>query len=238
MYSITFVLPFYSTRLLKHHMNHCFVLPLIRLSSKSPDKPLHISWIVRRKAFIQGPINEKHWIRKRARKMRGSLQAIREPMDGFSRLRELVRSSKKIVVISVAGISASADCELKLVYKSLHRCWLSYLVPTFADMQKSKQTSFDRSLYSPSGEMISFHPTFRGMCERLHSDLTESSHFHKVMDELGRTRPHFWHYTQNIDCVERLLPDLDAKTIRLHGRVDQARCGICNWVCDYKPYLF
>lgn len=152
--------------------------------------------------------------------MRGSLQAIREPMDGFSRLRELVRSSKKIVVISVAGISASAD------------------FPTFADMQKSKQTSFDRSLYSPSGEMISFHPTFRGMCERLHSDLTESSHFHKVMDELGRTRPHFWHYTQNIDCVERLLPDLDAKTIRLHGRVDQARCGICNWVCDYKPYLF
>ncbi|KAM0144026.1 hypothetical protein ACHAO1_000305 [Botrytis cinerea] len=66
-------------------------------------------------------------------------------MDGFSRLRELVRSSKKIVVISVAGISANAD------------------FPTFADMQKSKQTSFDRSLYSPSGEMISFHPTFRGM---------------------------------------------------------------------------
>jgi NAD-dependent SIR2 family protein deacetylase len=45
-------------------------------------------------------------------------------------------------------------------------------------------------------------------------------------------------YTQNIDCVERLLPDLDAKTIRLHGRVDQARCEICNWVCDYKPHLF
>jgi NAD-dependent SIR2 family protein deacetylase len=105
-------------------------------------------------------------------------------------------------------------------------------------MRKSKQTSFDRSLYSSSEEMTSFHSTVRGMSERLHSDLTEPSPFHKVLDELARTCPRFRHYTQNIDCVERLLPDLDAKTIRLHGRVDQARYGICNWVCDYKPYLF
>jgi NAD-dependent SIR2 family protein deacetylase len=105
-------------------------------------------------------------------------------------------------------------------------------------MRKSKQTSFDRSLYSSSDEMTSFHSTVRDMCERLHSDSTEPSPFHKVMDELARTRPHFRHYTQNIDCVERLLPDLDAKTIRLHGRADQARCGICNWVCEYKPHLF
>ena len=105
-------------------------------------------------------------------------------------------------------------------------------------MRKSKQTSFDRSLYSSSNEMTSFHSTVRDMCERLPSDSTEPSPFHKVMDELTRTRPHFRHYTQNIDCVERLLPDVDAKTIRLHGRADQARCGICNWVCEYKPHLF
>jgi NAD-dependent SIR2 family protein deacetylase len=58
------------------------------------------------------------------------------------------------------------------------------------------------------------------------------------MDKLARTRPCFQHYTQNIDCVKRLLPDLDAKTIRLHSRVNQARYGIYNWVCDYKPHLF
>jgi hypothetical protein len=53
--------------------------------------------------------------------MRGSLQTIREPVDDFSRLRVLVRSSEKIVVISGAGISVSAGCKLKLVYKFLHR---------------------------------------------------------------------------------------------------------------------
>ncbi|KAH6668515.1 DHS-like NAD/FAD-binding domain-containing protein [Halenospora varia] len=151
--------------------------------------------------------------------MGGSLQTICEPVDDFSRLRKLVRSSEKIVVISGAGISISAG------------------FPSFEDMRKSKQTSFDRSLYSSSDEIIRFHSTVRGMFERLHSDLTEPSPFHKVMDELARSRPHFQHYTQNIDCIEQLLPDLDAKTIRLHGRVDQARCQICNLICDFEPHL-
>jgi len=71
-------------------------------------------------ASTQGPINEKHRIRKRARKMRGSLQTIREPVDDFSRLKELIRLSEKIVVISGAGISVSAGCKLKLVCKFLY----------------------------------------------------------------------------------------------------------------------
>jgi hypothetical protein len=68
---------------------------------------------------------------------------------------------------------------------------LIYLVLTFENMRKSKQTSFDRSLYSSPDEIIRFHSTVRGMFERLHSDLTEPSPFHKVMDELARSRPHF-----------------------------------------------
>jgi NAD-dependent SIR2 family protein deacetylase len=115
---------------------------------------------------------------------------------------------------------------------------LIYLSSTFEDMRKSKQTSFDRSLYSSSNEIIRLHSTVRGMFECLHWDLTEPSPFHKVMDELARSRPHYQHYTLNIDCVERLLPDLDAKAIRLYSRVDQARCQMCNWVCDFEPHPF
>jgi NAD-dependent SIR2 family protein deacetylase len=84
-------------------------------------------------------------------------------------------------------------------------------------MQKSKQTSFDRSLYSSSNEMTSFHSIVCDMCERLHLDSTEPSPFYKVMDKLAQTRPHFRHYTQNINCVERLLPNLNAKMIHLYS---------------------
>jgi NAD-dependent SIR2 family protein deacetylase len=76
------------------------------------------------------------------------------------------------------------------------------------------------------------------MFDRLYSDSTEPSSFHKVMDELARSCSDFQHYTQNIDCLEQLLPDLEAKTVRLHGQIDQARCGMCNWVCDFEPHLF
>ncbi|PMD26963.1 hypothetical protein NA56DRAFT_725729 [Hyaloscypha hepaticicola] len=68
----------------------------------------------------------------------GSLQTPREPVDNFGRLRELVRSSEKIVVISGAGISVS--------------------------------TSFDRSLYSSSEEITSFHSTYASIVELIKPD--------------------------------------------------------------------
>ena len=45
--------------------------------------------------------------------MKGSLQTIRKPVDNFNQLKELVQSSKKIVVISGAGISVNASYELE-----------------------------------------------------------------------------------------------------------------------------
>ena len=32
-----------------------------------------------------------------------------------------------------------------------------------------------------------------------------------------------------LDCLERHLPDLEERTLRLHGPVDQARCRYCAW---------
>jgi hypothetical protein len=37
-------------------------------------------------------------------------------------------------------------------------------------------------------------------------DLTKPLPFYKVIDKLTRTYPYFWHYTQNINYVKRLLP--------------------------------
>ncbi|CZR67361.1 uncharacterized protein PAC_17260 [Phialocephala subalpina] len=72
-------------------------------------------------------------------------------VDSFIQVKELLRSSGKIVVISGAGIAANAG------------------FPTFQDMRKSKQTRFDRFLYSVD-ETIDFYSTACTMFEHLHLD--------------------------------------------------------------------
>lgn len=84
------------------------------LADRGIDRPIVIDGELdspKRMASTQGWINGEHRIQKRARKTRGSLQTIHKPVDDLSRLRELVRSSEKIVVISGAGISVNAGCE-------------------------------------------------------------------------------------------------------------------------------
>ncbi|KAH7305393.1 DHS-like NAD/FAD-binding domain-containing protein, partial [Rhexocercosporidium sp. MPI-PUGE-AT-0058] len=145
---------------------------------------------------------------------------IPTPADTFIRVKELLRSSRKVVVISGAGISANAG------------------FPTFQQIRKSKQTSFDRSLYSSPVEATQFHSTVCSMFALTKSDSCQPTPFHKTMATLAHEHRLPLHITQNIDCVEQRLPDLDAKTIRLHGRVDQMRCQKCNWVGAFQPRLF
>jgi len=105
-------------------------------------------------------------------------------------------------------------------------------------MRKSKQTSFDRSLYSSPDETTRFHSTVCSMFEHLQSDSHKPTAFHKIMDKLASEHRLLHHITQNIDCIEQQLPDLNAKTIRLHGQVDQMRCQKCNNVSKFQPQLF
>ncbi|KAH6666144.1 DHS-like NAD/FAD-binding domain-containing protein [Halenospora varia] len=129
-------------------------------------------------------------------------------------LQELLRLSKKIVVITGAGISANAG------------------FPTFQEMRKSEHTSFDRSLYFSAEETGAFHSTICTMFEHLRSDSCQPTKFHNTLEELARSGQLLCHLTQNIDCMEQRLPNLEARTIRLHGQINQARCQKCNWVCE------
>ncbi|KAH6667210.1 DHS-like NAD/FAD-binding domain-containing protein, partial [Halenospora varia] len=61
--------------------------------------------------------------------------------------------------------------------------------------------------------------------------------FHRLLDNLAHEQRLLHHITQNFDCVERRLPALEAKTIRLHGRLDQMRCQKCNQVHGLVPEL-
>lgn len=94
-------------------------------------------------------------------------------------------------------------------------------------MRKSGQVSFDLSVYNSSVDTDRFHTMVRDMSTL--SDLAEPTVFHTFMNKLacdGRLRRH---YTQNIDCIERRLPNLWGKTVQLHGRIDQAMCQYCGW---------
>ena len=105
-------------------------------------------------------------------------------------------------------------------------------------MRKSKRVSFHRSLYSSSVEAAQFHSTICGMFARTKSDVCQPTPFHKAMATLADDHRLVLHITQNVDCIEKPLPNLDAKTVRLHGRVDQMRCQKCNWVGGFQPGLF
>ena len=105
-------------------------------------------------------------------------------------------------------------------------------------MRKSKRVSFHRSLYSSSVEAAQFHSTICGMFARTKSDVCQPTPFHKAMATLADDHRLVLHITQNVDCIEKSLLNLDAKTVRLHGRVDQMRCQKCNWVGGFQPGLF
>ncbi|KAL5315181.1 hypothetical protein ACEPPN_017832 [Leptodophora sp. 'Broadleaf-Isolate-01'] len=128
---------------------------------------------------------------------------IRVPVPADTvRVRELLQSSRKVVIISGAGILANAGFS------------------TFQQMRKSRRVAFHRSLYSSSVEATQFHSTVCSMFVRTKSDLCQPTPFHKAMATLADDHRLLLHITQNVNCVEQRLPDLDAKTIRLHGRVD------------------
>ena len=46
------------------------------------------------------------------------------------------------------------------------------------------------------------------------------------------------YYTQNIDCYEHKLDNIEWETVRLHGQVNQARCEKCRWKCTIDLRIF
>ncbi|KAH8792199.1 DHS-like NAD/FAD-binding domain-containing protein [Hyaloscypha sp. PMI_1271] len=140
--------------------------------------------------------------------------------DDFDRVKELLQLSERIVVFTGAGISSNGG------------------FPTFQEMRKSKKASFDRSLYLSADETRRFHSTILEMFDHLQSESFRPPAFHRFMDMLARERRLLRHITQNFDCIEQQLPALEAKTIRLHGKLTQMRCQICSRTYELEPELF
>lgn len=76
------------------------------------------------------------------------------------------------------------------------------------------------------------------MFETLKFDQCQPTPFHQIIDNLASENRLLRHITQNIDCLEPKSPNLNNKTLRLHGQNDQMRCDICNRICSFQPLLF
>jgi len=105
-------------------------------------------------------------------------------------------------------------------------------------MKKSRGTSFDRTVYYHKEAQAKYMSTVSSMLNDLHLGVLKPTLFHKSLEKLARGGQMLQHYTQNIDCIEQLLPDLEAKTTRLHGQVDQMRCSTCSTVFKVQARSF
>ena len=107
------------------------------------------------------------------------------------------------VALSGAGISVNADGQCSR--------WPSCLstnipVPDFWTLRKPSQGLFDISVYNTSDGIKRFHTLICDIARR--SLEAKPTTFHKFLDTLAARGNLLRHYIQNIDYIERRLPDL------------------------------
>lgn len=110
------------------------------------------------------------------------------------------------------------------------------VVPDFRTMRKSSQSTLHISAYDSSEATGRFHTLIRNI-SRL-SASARPTNFHMFLHKLALGGHLLRHYTQNVDCVEGHLPELWAKTVQLHGRIDQAVCQSCRWTVPFLADSF
>lgn len=111
------------------------------------------------------------------------------------------------------------------------------IVPDFESARLSSPAFLDAFFQSPT-EQSQLNSFTNSIYTHTSSTTFQPSETHVWMDRLAQQGRLMRHYTQNIDRIEYFLPSLDSKTVRLHGRVDRARCARCNWTCDIEPTAF
>ena len=96
------------------------------------------------------------------------------------------------------------------------------VVPEFRTMPKLSQDTLHISADDSAEATGRFHTLIRNISR--FSALAKPTNFLIFLYRLALSGHLLRNYTQNIDCVEGHLPELRAKTVRLHGRIDEAVC--------------
>lgn len=152
-------------------------------------------------------------------------------------LREILTTSRKIVVLAGAGISVAAGIPDFRSSKGL-----------FASMKakgRTGQAMFDSSVYRTPSTVLEFHDMICSLHEA--SQSCEPTPFHNLLERLAQSDRLMRLYTQNIDSLEcrtgRTTIPLPAsgpwpKVIQVHGSLAKMTCTKCRIIKDFNPQYF
>ena len=106
-------------------------------------------------------------------------------------------------------------------------------VPDFRTLRAGQGTQnlFHISTYNTAKDTSHLHKLVRTLSRP--STSAEPSKSHDFLGKIASSGHLLRHYTQNVDCIEKLLPALWNRTIQLHGRIDQARCQCCGSITPF-----
>lgn len=160
----------------------------------------------------------------------------------LTRLMEVLRTKRKIVVIAGAGISVSAGIPDFRSSKGLFAT-----LRTQHNLKASGKHLFDASVYRNDSSTTSFHAMVREL-----SHMTQNAKptpFHHMLATLAEEGRLLRLYTQNVDGIDTSLQPLSTnvplnpkgpwpKTIQLHGGLEKMMCSKCGHLSDFNGALF
>jgi NAD+-dependent protein deacetylase SIR2 len=157
-------------------------------------------------------------------------------------LRSVLHHSKKIVMVTGAGISVAAGIpDFRSPDGFFQQARDEY------KLKYSGKQLFDASVYKDDSSTALFHTIIREMW-RVSKDAQPTA-FHRMIASLATQGRLLRLYTQNIDSLENRLPPLVTKvpisekppwplTIQLHGGLDKMVCQKCQHVSLFQVELF
>ena len=174
------------------------------------------------------------------------LQASQVCREDLALLLHVFKHSKRLVVITGAGISVHAGIPDFRSSTGLFR-----ILKNDYRLKTSGKQMFDASIvYNDSTQTKIFHSTMSD----LHSLCTSSSStpFHQFINEISANNRLLRLYTQNIDCLDTSLSHLSTRdlraasedeeewprTVQLHGSIRYMNCSKCQWTSEFQPSLF
>lgn len=156
-------------------------------------------------------------------------------------LHHVFRHSRRLVVITGAGISVSAG-----IPDFRSASGLFALLKNEDKLKASGKQLFDASVvYNDLESTSAFQTTICDLHKLCAS--TKPTPFHECLNSVSKESRLLRLYTQNIDCLETSLPHLSTKTpleapwpqtVQLHGTINTMNCSKCHWISEFDPKVF